>query len=81
MSPYLFRYMGADGLLATIRSQTLRMNTWSTMNDPREAKEWRSSGTLAGVGSYTDKAVSDRLDAVLRRSARVMCLTDDRQPE
>ena len=80
LPPYLFRYMGSDGLLHTVRDRKLRMNAWSQMNDPREAKEWRSSGTLAAIGSYSDAAMREHLDAIVRRSARLMSLTEDRPP-
>jgi hypothetical protein len=46
----VFRYMDAGGLDATIDNKTLRMNAWSNMNDPREAKQWESTGTLRVVG-------------------------------
>jgi hypothetical protein len=36
----VFRYMGADGLLHTIKDKRIRFSAWSTMNDPRESKQW-----------------------------------------
>jgi len=50
------------------------------MNDPREAKQWSSTGTLAAAGSYTEAEMKKRLDDVLRRSARLLALTGDREP-
>lgn len=80
LGDYVYRYMGADGLLLTVKSQTLRMNAWSQMNDPREAREWVASHSMRAVGSYTQEELNKRLDAVMRRSARLMSLTDDREP-
>lgn len=75
---HAFRYMSLDGLLATVASRGLRMNTWSRMNDPREAQQWESSGTLTAVAPYTEQEMRQRLDDVLRRSARLLALTVDR---
>ncbi len=54
------------------------MNAWSRMNDPREAQQWESTGTLTAVAPYTEREVRRRLDDVLRRSARLIALTVDR---
>ena len=75
---YVFRYMGSDGLLHTVRDRQLRLNAWSLMNDPRESKQWTSSGALAATGTYTVPEMNKRLDDVLRRSARLIALTADR---
>jgi hypothetical protein len=75
---YVFRYMGSDGLDATIDNKTLRMNAWSNMNDPREAKQWESTGTLTAIPPYTDAEMEQRLDDVLRRSGRLLSLIVDR---
>jgi len=50
------------------------------MNDPREVKQWSSTGILAAAGSYTEPEMKKRLDDVLRRSARPFALTVDREP-
>jgi hypothetical protein len=81
LSPFLFRYMGGDGLLYTVRDRKLRMNAWSQMNDPREARAWRSAGGLTATGGLTDEEMHRRIDDVMRRSARLMSLTDDRKPK
>jgi hypothetical protein len=75
---YVFRYMGPGGLDATISSGGLRMNVWSKMNDPREAKVWKSTGILTATPPYTKAEMEQRLDDVLRRSARLMSLSVDR---
>jgi hypothetical protein len=75
---YVFRYMGSDGLDATIATKKLRMNTWSSMNDPREEKAWESTGALTAIPPYTVAEMKQRLDDVLRRSARLLCLILDR---
>ncbi|SPM40209.1 hypothetical protein MNAB215_2405, partial [Mycobacterium numidiamassiliense] len=75
---YVFRYMGSDGLDATIRYRGLRMNVWSNMNDPREAKQWESTGSLTAIHPYTNAEMTQRLDDVLRRSAHLMSLSLDR---
>ena len=72
--------MGSDGLLYTVRDQQLRFNAWSKMNDPRESREWRSTGTLVATGNYSDSHMARRIDDVLRRSARLLSLTADREP-
>lgn len=74
---YTFRFMGSDGLDATIRSMGLRMNAWSKMNDPREEKEWESIG-LTAIPPYTATEMNQRLNDVLRRSARLLSLILDR---
>lgn len=74
----LYRYMAADGLLHTVRTKHLRMNAWSQMNDPRESKEWVASGALRAVGAYSEQEMRERVDVVMRRSARLMALTMDR---
>ena len=56
------------------------MNAWSKMNDPREAKDWKSTGTLKAAGGYTQADMDKRLNDVLRRSARLLALTADREP-
>lgn len=81
LPPFLFRYMGGDGLLYTVRDRTLRMNAWSQMNDPREARGWKSVGGLTAIGGVTDEDMHRRIDDVMRRSARLMSLTDDREPK
>jgi hypothetical protein len=70
--------MTVDGLLATVASRGLRMNAWSRMNDPREAQQWESTGTLTAVAPYNEPEMRQRLDDVLRRSARLLALTVDR---
>jgi Protein of unknown function (DUF2971) len=75
---YVFRYMGSGGLGATIDTKTMRMNTWSNMNDPREAKQWESTGTLTAIPPYTDAEMEQGLDDVLRRSARLLSHIVDR---
>lgn len=50
------------------------------MNDPREAKQWSSTGTLAAAGDYTDAEMKTRVNDVLRRSARLLAMTVDREP-
>jgi hypothetical protein len=70
--------MTLDGLLATVASRGLRMNAWSRMNDPREAQQWESTGTLTAVAPYNEPEMRQRLDDVLRRSARLLALTVDR---
>ena len=54
------------------------MNAWSRMNDPREAQQWESTGTLTAVAPYNEPEMRQRLDDVLRRSARLLALTVDR---
>ena len=54
------------------------MNAWSRMNDPREAQQWESTGTLTAVAPYNEPEMTQRLDDVLRRSARLLALTVDR---
>lgn len=76
---YAYRYMGSDGLLATVTSRTVRFNAWSQMNDPRESMCWSAKAAVAG-GTYTDEELRTRLDDVLRRSARLISLTVDRSP-
>ncbi|MGB8500753.1 DUF2971 domain-containing protein, partial [Mycobacterium sp.] len=61
-------------------STTLRMNAWPKMNDPREAKDWESTGTLKAADGYTQADMDKRLNDVLRRSARLLALTADREP-
>jgi Protein of unknown function (DUF2971) len=75
---HVFRYMGSGGLDATIDTKTLRMNAWSNMNDPREAKQWESTGTLTAIPPYTKALMEQRLDDILRRSARLLSLILDR---
>jgi hypothetical protein len=75
---HVFRYMGSDGLDLTFGTRTLRMNAWSNMNDPREAKQWQSTGTLTAIPPYTEEEMDQRLDNVLRRSARLLSLIVDR---
>lgn len=70
--------MGVDGYDSTIGNRTLRMNAWSNMNDPREAKQWQATGTLTAIPPYTEEEMEQRLDNVLRRSARVLSLIVDR---
>lgn len=77
---HIFRYMGSDGLLYTVNGRQLRLNAWSTMNDPRESKQWRSAGVLKATDSYTEADMNKRLDDVFRRSARLMALTADQAP-
>ncbi|WP_367180041.1 DUF2971 domain-containing protein [uncultured Phycicoccus sp.] len=77
---YLFRYLAPDGLLHTIQSRALRMNAWSQMNDPREARQWVPRGELRASGSYHTEALMLHVDSVLRRSARLLSLTEDRRP-
>jgi hypothetical protein len=75
---YAFRYMGSGGLDKTIENDGLRMNVWSNMNDPREEQLWESTGTLTAIPPYTQAEMEQRLDDVLRRSARLMSLILDR---
>jgi hypothetical protein len=75
---YAFRYMGSDGLAATIRTKELRMNAWPNMNDPREAQQWEPTGALTAIHPYTEAEMNRRLDDVLRRSARLLSLILDR---
>jgi hypothetical protein len=50
------------------------------MNDARESKEWQPAGALVAAGAYTTAEMNTRLDDVLRRGARLLALTTDRQP-
>ena len=81
MTEFAYRYIGIDGLAHTLSSQQLRFNAWSQMNDPRETKEWLRSGPFKGAGSLPDDEVRIRIDKVLRRSARLLSLSQDREPD
>src|ERR1022692_689331 len=82
--PLLYRFTGREGVLKTLRSRRLRLNTWPKMNDPREKKEWRSSDIIAGrlraIPPYTQAELESAFDRLLRRGARLACFTDDRAP-
>ena len=80
-SDFVYRYIGTDGLACTLETEQFRLNAWSSMNDPREAKNWVAAGPIRGSGSLTDDEVSKRIDDVLRRSARLLALSQDREPE
>jgi hypothetical protein len=45
---------------------------------PREEKVWKSTGTFTAIPPYTEAEMEQRLDDVLRRSARVLSLILDR---
>jgi hypothetical protein len=81
----LYRYIGPDGLIMTLDSWRLRLNTWQAMVDPRERKEWRTSdvidGALRAMPPYTQAELEADFDRLLRRGARMSSLTDDRPPE
>jgi hypothetical protein len=81
ISDFVYRYTGTDGLAYTLETEQLRLNAWSSMNDPRETKNWVATGPIHGVGPLTDDEVLMRLDDVLRRSARLLALSQDREPE
>jgi hypothetical protein len=81
VAEFTYRYIGMDGLAHTLAGQRLRLNAWSQMNDPRETKEWSPTGPIKGAGSLTDHEVQTRIDNVLRRSARLLSLSQDREPE
>jgi hypothetical protein len=76
-----YRYTGTDGLAYTLETEQLRLNAWSSMNDPRETKNWVATGPIHGAGALTDIEVKKRIDDVLRRSARLLALSQDREPE
>lgn len=82
--PKLYRYMGPEGVLKTVESWQLRLNTWRNMNDPREKKEWRTSdiigGRLRAIPPYTQHELENIFDRLLRRGARLACFTDDCAP-
>jgi hypothetical protein len=81
ISNFVYRYTSTDGLAYTLETEQLRLNAWSAMNDPRETKDWVWTGPIRGVGSLTDDDVQKRIDDVLRRSARLLVLSQDRKPE
>lgn len=81
ISDFVYRYTGTDGLSYTLETEQLRLNAWSSMNDPRETKNWVAVGPIHGNGSLTDEEVFKRIDDVLRRSARLLALSQDREPE
>lgn len=76
-----YRYTGTDGLAYTLETEQLRLNAWSSMNDPRETRDWIPDGPIRGIGSLTDVEVLKRINDVLRRSARLLALSQDREPE
>jgi hypothetical protein len=75
ISDFVYRYTSTDGLAYTLETQQLRLNAWSSMNDPRETKNWVAVGPIHGAGPLTDDEVLKRIDDVLRRSARLLALT------
>lgn len=83
--PMLYRYLEQEGLVATLKSWQLRLNTWAKMVDPRERKEWRTADlvgdALRAVHPFTQADLEAEFDRLLRRSARMASFTDDRPPE
>jgi Protein of unknown function (DUF2971) len=81
----LCRYMGPDGLVKTLKSWQLRLNTWNAMVDPRECMEWRTAdvieGVLRAVSPYTQGELEADFDRLLRGGARMGSLTEDRPPD
>lgn len=77
----VYRYTSRDGLLKyLIPSGQLRMNAWSLMNDPRETKAWQITGSWRTANSLARSAVIERVDQLLRRGARLLCASRDRDP-
>jgi hypothetical protein len=81
VSDFVYRYTGTDGLAYMLETEQLRLNAWSSMNDPRETKNWVATGPIRGTDPLTDDGVLKRIDDVLRRSARLLALSQDREPE
>ena len=81
--PPIYRFIGPDGVLATLQKWNFRFNTYEGMNDPRERKEWRASEIAPGlrpVGAFSQDQLDTHFDTLLRKGARVSCFTDDREP-
>ena len=41
ISDFVYRYSGTDGLACTLGTEQIRLNAWSSMNDPRERSPHR----------------------------------------
>ncbi len=78
----VYGYTDRDGLLKyLLPSRSLRMNSWSLMNDPRETKRWELAGTWNTSGALGRNDVPTRVDQLLRRSARLLSASRDRAPQ
>jgi Protein of unknown function (DUF2971) len=78
----VYRYTDRAGLLKyLLPSGELRMNSWSQMNDPREAKSWQLVGPWSPSGSLSQAEVRIRVDDLVRRSARLLSTSRDRAPQ
>jgi len=78
----VYRYTDRVGLLKyLLPSGELRMNSWSLMNDPREANSWQLVGSWSPSGSLSQAEVRIRVDELVRRSARLLSTSRDRVPQ
>ncbi|WP_306839197.1 DUF2971 domain-containing protein [Catenuloplanes nepalensis] len=81
---YGYRYIGKDGLLATLQTGKLRLAPFETMNDPREARAWQARSLAEGGAGLraepplTEASLQGELDRVLRRGARLASFSRDR---
>lgn len=82
----LFHYTGRASLRAILESGNMWLNTLDKMNDPRERKEWVADQLVFPPGGMSPQSLGRQhdlqstIDVMLRRGARVACLTADRAP-
>lgn len=79
---YLYHYTTADTALNHIlKKRTLKFNSFSKVNDPRESKEWDISpfvrmGLNLELGQYD--AISREVSEILKGNAKLVCFSRDK---
>ncbi|TCM36003.1 DUF2971 domain-containing protein [Kribbella sp. VKM Ac-2568] len=82
----VYHYTSRESLKAILETGTIRLNTLTGVNDPRERKKWTAdnlsapSGDMTGGYFNTQLEVDEEIDRYLRQGARIACFTSERQP-
>lgn len=79
---YLFHFTKASSINAILRSGTLRLSSFSTLNDPWEATHWAFTvvspeGALAPMQAVE---IGREMSALLKEGSRVVCFCSDGYP-
>ena len=81
---YLYHYTSAETARGFIlKNGTLKLGTYTTTNDPKEARDWQFSLWTAGsrdLGSYAFAETSKRFSDLLKRKAKLACFSTDTNP-
>lgn len=81
-APYLYHYTSADiALNHILKNGTLKLNSFSEVNDPREKKEWDISPIVSvdknlSLEEYDE--IARDISSILKNNAKIVCFCRDK---